>query len=44
MLSLFSSFRLSELVIKRVGDNVDPEHHKPIARSQSVVDYLQVRI
>ncbi|KAK7605078.1 hypothetical protein V9T40_006936 [Parthenolecanium corni] len=44
MLSLFSSFRLSELVIKRVGDNVDPEHHKPIARSQSVVDYLQVII
>jgi hypothetical protein len=43
MLSLFTNFRLSEVVLQRVGDNADPDQRNAIVRSQATVHYLQVR-
>lgn len=42
MLSLFTNFRLSEVVLQKVGDNADPDQRNPIVRSQATVHYLQV--
>ncbi|XP_065223054.1 nuclear pore complex protein Nup205 [Planococcus citri] len=44
MLSLFTTFQISESAVKKVGDNVDAENKDPIARSQTIVHYFQVII